>query len=180
MTVKKVLRPYTREEVLATLRAKVSTAAPAARSFSPVGLSAASVFASRRAAAVKAAQKATGSASAGRATSTAVFTSIFAANVFSARRASRAPATSSVALNEPASPSHAAVDPVTVEAPRENGAFANSVAGSITTNGALSEAATDAAESTGSFSYAEITGSSSASSLEDVVARACGFGGGAK
>ncbi len=86
MTAKKVLRPYTREEVLATLGAKVSTVAPTARSFSPGGLSASSVFANRRAAITKGGEGTSESAPAGRAKSAAVFTSNFAARVFSARR----------------------------------------------------------------------------------------------
>ncbi|MDX3976567.1 MAG: hypothetical protein QHC91_20760 [Shinella sp.] len=86
MTVKKVLRPYTREEVMATLRAKVSNVAPAARSFAPGGLSATSVFANRRASIELAAQKTTGSAPAGQAQPARVFGSDFASKVFAARR----------------------------------------------------------------------------------------------
>lgn len=178
MTAKKVLRPYTREEVLATLGAKVSTAAPTARSFSPGGLSASSVFANRRAAITKGGERTIESAPAGRAKSAAVFTSNFAAGVFSARRSGRAQAASPLALKEPASLTRAAVDPAPVAEPRENGAVAVTATGSTIAHSALVEAEKDVNEPGSSFSYADLTTTSSARGLKDVVARACGFGGG--
>lgn len=176
MTIK-VLRPYSREEVLSTLRAKVPTGAQAARSFAPGGLSAASVFANRRAANSQHVKKTTGGFPASRETSAEVFSSKFAANVFSARRGDRAPAPSCSTQKEPASQAHTAVAAVTSEAPRANGADSNVVSVTMATDSVPVEAAKDVIEAASFFGYADLTGRSSTSNLQDVIGRACGFVG---